>query len=399
MMTVVLYKMADKLGMNPLEFMRKIFVEDYAIQMDTDRPLSSPTSLREALDTAVEKIGYEAKYHEPGTKTLPNGKLHGIGINAHLDRHGTTTGGRGAIIAVRRDGTFLLTTGMSAFPGGPHGQIPIIAEVLGVPYDKVQVGSWGNPSISMEGGGQYGSTSCANNGAAAYMAALDVKEQLFEGAAAELEVNVEDLDVEDGTIFVKSDPSRSLDYNDVASDNMVGIGKSWGTVLRKPVGEFPIGTTAWHRTGVAAAYEVAVDPETGEVEILDFVNVCDAGRVIDRHTCEGQIKAGLWVQTAMKGRLWNVMHDPATGTVLHQTYIDDKLPTSMDVDDTLNDNNHSILLETVGAVGPFGCNGIGEPAASAMMSAYFMAISNAIGVMIDKRPVTPQLILKLLGKA
>jgi hypothetical protein len=101
----------------------------------------------------------------------------------------------------------------------------------------------------------------------------------------------------------------------------------------------------------------------------------------------------------MKGRLWNVMHDPGTGAVLHQTYIDDKLPTSMDVDDSLNDNEHAILLETISAIGPFGCNGIGEPAASAMMAAYFMAISNAIGVWLDKRPITPQLILKALGKA
>jgi CO/xanthine dehydrogenase Mo-binding subunit len=391
--------MAEKLGIPILDFYRKIFIDDYAIQMDSDRPLSSPTSLSEALNTAVDKIGFESKYHEPGTKTLPDGRLHGIGLVAHLDRHGTTTGGRGAILNVRRDGTFLITTGMSAFSGGPHSQVPIVAEVLGVSYDKVQMGSFGDPDVSMEGGGQYGSTSAPNNGAAAYMAAMDVKEQCFALAAEELEVNVEDLDVEDGVIFVKSDPSRSVTYSDVASDNMVGIGKSWGTVLRKPVGDFPVGTTAWHRTGCAGAYEVAVDPETGEVEILDFVNVCDAGRVLDRHACEGQYLAGLWVQSAMKGRLWNVMHDPGTGAVLHQTYIDDKLPTSMDVDDTLNDMDHSIMLETIGAVGPFGANGIGEPAASAMMAAYFMAISNAIGVWIDKRPVTPQLILKLLGKA
>ncbi|UCG55143.1 MAG: molybdopterin-dependent oxidoreductase, partial [Dehalococcoidia bacterium] len=202
MMTVVLHKMAERLGMPILDFYRKIFIDDYAVQMDTNRPLSSPTSLRAALDTAVEKIGFESKYHEPGTRTLPDGRLHGIGLAAHLDRHGTTTGGRGAILNARSDGTFLLTTGMSAFSGGPHSQVAIAAEVLGVSYDKVQMGSFGDPDVSMEGGGQYGSTSCANNGAAAYAAAMDVREQCLAIAAEELEANVNDLDIEDGTIFV-----------------------------------------------------------------------------------------------------------------------------------------------------------------------------------------------------
>jgi CO/xanthine dehydrogenase Mo-binding subunit len=50
MMDVVLQKMAARLGMNFLDFMRKIFTPDYHIQADTDRPMSSPTSLRDALE-------------------------------------------------------------------------------------------------------------------------------------------------------------------------------------------------------------------------------------------------------------------------------------------------------------------------------------------------------------
>lgn len=397
MMDIVLYKMAARLGMNPLEFLRKIFTPNYALQADNDRPLSSPTSLRDCLEKAAEEIGFEEKWHEPGASTLPDGRLHGIGIHAHLDRHGMSRTGRGTIINMRRDGTALLTTGMSAFSGGPHAEVAIAAEALGVNYDAVQIGEFGNPDTSMDGGGQFGSQSTPSNGSAALMAANDVKEQLFAYAADELGVNPEDLDATEGVIFVKTDPTQSMTHADVMGGigkPLIGIGKSFGEYLRKPVGDFPIGTRSWHRTGLAGAYELAVDTETGEVEILNMVNVCDAGRVIDRHSSEGQILAGLWVHD-MKCRLWDVKHDPGTGVLLSQNLLDDKMPTSMDVDET---KNNAIFLETIGAVGPFGCNGIGEPAASANYAAYMMALSNALGVWITERPMPPQKILKLLGK-
>jgi len=402
LMDVVLDKMADKLGMTPLEFLRKIIQtpDRTEVQLDNGNPLGSPSSLQECLETAAAEIGFEGKWHPNGqNNVLPDGRLHGIGIHAHLDRHGTTGGGRGAIINARSDGTFLLTTGMSAHSGGPQSQVAIVAEALGVPYEAVQVGSWGDSDVSPDGGGQFGSTSCTNNGAAAYMAAMDIREQLFAEAASMLEVNPEDLDAREGKVFVKTDPTISITHAEVMDElgnTVVGVGTSWRSILRKPMAGFPVGNSAWHRTGVAGAFEVAIDPETGEVEVLNYVNVCDAGRVIDRHACEGQIMSGYWVQAGMKGRLWDVKHDPVTGVLLSQTFLDDKMPTSMDLDET---KENSIFLETISAIGPFGCNGIGEPAASANYPAYFNAVGNALGVRIAERPIPPQKILEILGKA
>ena len=403
-MDIVIEKMAAELGLNPLEFWRKIIQtpERSVLNLDNGRPLGSPTSLQEVVDRMDAEIDFTGKWHEPGTKTLANGKLHGIGMNCHLDRHGMGGTRIGIIINMRQDGTFLLTTGLSDYHGGHHGQALIAAEALGCTHDAVQIGSGGNPDVSMDGGSQAGSAGTCRNGTATIAAALDIRQQLFAFVGPELGVNPEDLDASEGVIFVKTDPTQSMSFEDAwdtiprPSLPIIGIGRSTDQVLRKPMAGFPVGQAGWHRTGVAGAFEVAIDPETGEVEILDFVNVVDAGRVIDRHTAEGQVLAGMWVQAAMKGRLWDVRHDPGTGVLLSQTFLDDKVPTSMDLDET---KNNAILLETVSAIGPFGANGIGEPAATANYAAYFNAISNALGVIIEERPITPDKILRILGKA
>jgi CO/xanthine dehydrogenase Mo-binding subunit len=98
----------------------------------------------------------------------------------------------------------------------------------------------------------------------------------------------------------------------------------------------------------------------------------------------------------MKGTHWNVFHDPGTGTLLSQTMLDDKMPTTMDLDET---KNNPVLLETISHTGPFGAHGIGEPAASANAVAYNIAVGNAIGQIIEERPIPPRRILQLLGKA
>jgi len=389
--------------MDFLDFQRKIFTPDYHIQESTQRPMSSPTSLRAALEKAAEEIDYENKVANNGT-TLPDGRLYGIGIHGHYDRHGQTGTGRGVIIQPRRDGTFLVLLGCSYYHGTPIAVCHVIAEELGVDRKAVQIGDVSNPDTSLDGGSQAGSRAVCSNSTAAIMACRQIKDWAFPWVAEELGVPVENLDVGDGAIFDKTNPSNSITWADVGNNPdpwpFAAVGQSWGENLQIPIsgpmGDFPVGARAFHREGVAGAYEVAVDPETGEVEVLSMVNVCDAGRVLDRFSAEGQINSGFWVQASMKGTHWNVFHDPGTGTLLSQTMLDDKMPTSMDLDET---KNNPQLIETISHVGPYGAHGIGEPAATANSVAYITAVGNAIGKIIEERPIPPRRILQLLGKA
>jgi carbon-monoxide dehydrogenase large subunit len=171
-----------------------------------------------------------------------------------------------------------------------------------------------------------------------------------------------------------------------------------GFLLRKEspsVGDFPIGSRAQHKTGVATACEVAVDTGTGDVEVLNFWTAVDAGRVIDRFSSEGQVLAGVPVMIS-QAMLYDEAHDPGTGRRLSWSHLDDKMASSMDIPSPVD--SHGYLLETIAAVGSFGCMGIGEPAICSW-ACVNNAINNALGVWVNKAPASPRNILEALGKA
>jgi carbon-monoxide dehydrogenase large subunit len=138
---------------------------------------------------------------------------------------------------------------------------------------------------------------------------------------------------------------------------------------------------------------VAVDPDTGAVEILNYVNVLDAGRVIDRFSSEGQMAAGMQVEWN-QAMLWEDVYDPITGVQMGYNHIHDRMCTSLDIPE---DKNQIALLETIDANGPYGCHGIGEPAIG-KQACIVNAVNNAINKWIVTTPVTPRTILRALGK-
>jgi len=396
--------MAEALGMNHLDFYRKVLMTDDMRNPDNDRPIPT-AAMRKALERAAEVVDYEAKWHEPGTKTLPDGRLHGVGIACINDRHGGTSTGRGAVIYMNNDGTANFVTGQSNNQNGSNSVTfaNIIAETIGITFDDVVCSSYGTADQAPDGGSQAGSRGAISNGSACQAAALDIREQLFTYAAEQLEVGIEDLHATDGSIFVKTDPSKSITHAAVMariSRPIVGVGKSYADELRKPFQGKEVGERSYHRSGVASAWEVAVDPETGEVEVLKHAHIYDIGRVIDPYCAGGQISSSLWSAWS-KVMMWDKQYDPQTGALLGQTHLDMKMATSMDIDDSIHGGE---FLETIDAVGPFGMHGCGEPGALGTgPAALTMAIYNAIGGDIQKvnrwGASTPIQILKLLGKA
>jgi CO/xanthine dehydrogenase Mo-binding subunit len=400
--------MAVKLGMTPLAFRKKCFVQEdpkggFAINVDNKRPTSSYAMMK-CLDIAAEQIGYSAKYHAPGTKTLADGRMHGIAISGHRDPHGSMSAGRGMIAILNSDGSVKFITGQSRLQGGPAAYASIIAEVLGLKYTDIGQ-SWGDPDHAPDGGSQAGSAGTINNGMAAMRAAESIRSQMFTYAVtqapfAALKSTVDDLDLGNGNIFLKSDPTKTTTWKAVAAKipkPCVGVGKSEASTWRKPDGKFPLGTAVDNREDCATAYEVAVDPETGDVEILSWVNVGDAGRCIDLKVCDSQIVNSDFAQIG-KAIYWELMHDGTTGTLLTQNYLDDKMPTSMDYD---FEKNNNIELETINVCGPFGAHGVAEPLAVPGYSSLVLAINNAINpdVWLSERPLRPWRILKGLKKA
>ena len=95
-----------------------------------------------------------------------------------------------------------------------------------------------------------------------------------------------------------------------------------------------------------------------------------------------------------RGRSEEVVHDPMTGVMLNGNLLNYKIPTMLDVGPI-----DTILVETGMGYGPYGVVGIGEDVATVIPALIGPAVYNAIGKWVDDFPITPDKVLKALGKA
>jgi xanthine dehydrogenase molybdenum-binding subunit len=221
-------------------------------------------------------------------------------------------------------------------------------------------------------------------GRAAQMAAAEVKKQLLERAAGELEAAAEDLQIEAGVISVKGVPGyRTTTVRDVIAPK-----------LGLPAAHL-VGTGTYYPTkaySFAAHFvEVQVDTETGQIEVLQVVPVHEIGKVIHPIAAAGQIEGG--IQQGIGHTLTeDYLIDLSNGRSLNPSFVDYKMPLSMDMPPI-----RTIILETApSSGGPFGAKGVGEDPIIAIGPAIANAVYDAIGLRFHHYPITPEDVLKAL---
>jgi CO/xanthine dehydrogenase Mo-binding subunit len=396
MYNLALEKVADALGMDPLEFRLKNLVTQDEVAIDSGMPFSS-LGIRQCFEQAAEAIGYSQKKHAPGARTLPDGRLHGIGISGHVDSHGQMSRGCGAILNLTADGKCLIAPGQSHNAGSIIAHCHHVAEVLGMNYEDVNVAEWGNTDVTSEGGSEGGSTRCITLGSAYYEAAMDARNQAFEVAAEAMDTTPDKLSARGGEIFETDNPGNSMTWAAVAdrfSHPIVGRGYSWSKTLRRPVLGWDAGEPCEVRGQLASATEIAVDPETGHIEVLAKSNAIDCGKAIYLSGFNKGTYGGCDIQHG-ETLLYEQVLDASNGATLNANMWQNGHPTAMDINP---EGYTAIAVETDDACGPHGCKGVGEPQVSAIAS-YANAFYNATGKWIDSLPLTPDKVLKALGKA
>jgi CO/xanthine dehydrogenase Mo-binding subunit len=299
------------------------------------------------------------------------------------------------IVNLTRDGKALINSGISrAGNGSSSAFCHIVAEVLGMSYDDVNIGDWGDTDTATDGGSQGGSKQVITSGASTYMAAMDCRDQLFETAEELLGVSKDAMSIGDGMVFETANSANSATIADVVTENaytIVGRGYIWGEYLAQGTGE-----RCEVRGVCAVACEVAVDTETGEIEILSLANAVDEGRAVFHKGSISQIMGGAEI-TIGQAMFYEQVHDKTNGLCVNPSYIDGKIcnPTSLDMH---TDRHIPIIVESIDDCGPYGAKGIGEPCIS-NYGAIANAVYNAIGEWCLEGPIHPQKILKALGKA
>ncbi|MEN6369702.1 MAG: molybdopterin cofactor-binding domain-containing protein, partial [Thermotogota bacterium] len=141
----------------------------------------------------------------------------------------------------------------------------------------------------------------------------------------------------------------------------------------------------------AQAVEIAVDTETGEIELLKCVACHDVGRAINPAAVRGQIAGG-----SHQGLGYALMEEYVVdrGVTKTPSFAEYLIPTSCDFPDT-----EVIALESGTGIGPFGAKGIGEPSLTPAAPAVANALADALGVRIFELPLTPDRVLKAVERS
>ena len=359
-MDCLMDELAEKLGMNPLEFRR----------------INDTSEVRQAQYTlGAQEIGWHRRNNVPGTGT--GAKKRGMGLGSGRWGGG---GGRGteARVTINADGTVEAVTGTQDIGTGIRTAIAIIvAEEFGLAPTDITV-KVGDSEPGLPSGGSGGSQTTASVAPVIKTAAAAAKQKLFERIAPLLEAPVEELRVGTGTIYVVSDRMKTLTWAQATGQlgmESISEGGQWDEELRQG--------------GVAGTQfaEVEVDTETGAIKVLKIVAVQDCGLAINRLTTESQINGGVIMglgQTLLEERFM----DAQTGRMMNANLEDYKVPGTFEIPEI-----KSIVFDTHRKV-----TGIGEPPCIPTLGAIANAVYNAIGVRIRSLPLTPDKVLTALAE-
>ena len=142
---------------------------------------------------------------------------------------------------------------------------------------------------------------------------------------------------------------------------------------------------------VAQSVTVEVDSETGHVHIVDVISADDVGKAVNPQQVQGQIE-GAVVQAAGYGVLEDFVQQGGYVQTRHlSTYL---IPTVLDVPDEVQ----SLILEYADPIGPYGARGMGEMPFLPLVPAVMAALHDATGVWFYEFPLTPERVLRGLGK-
>jgi len=366
--------LAAKLNMDPLEFFLK------NIELATkDRQ----NTYREELGIASDLMGWKQKWHPRGQNASGN-VVRGVGLSMH------TWGGRGHAsdcdLTLHPDGSVDIKLGTQDIGTGTRTTILIVAaDTLGIPMDGIKL--YIGDTLYPPSGGSGGSTTPGGVSSSTRRAAVDARDALFAKVAPALNAQPDDLESVNGTVRVKSNPSKSLSWKEACSK----LGAMPVTVRGKnPDKSKPPDLTNSGVGGVSMA-EVEVDTDTGVVKAKKMVAVQDCGLIIDLKMAESSCYGALIMGISYALFEEKVM-DQTTGRMLNPNMEYYRLAGLNDIPELV------VHMMTGKGYDERGVIGLGEPPVISPGAAISNAVANAIGVRVPFLPLTPDRVLAALSQ-
>jgi carbon-monoxide dehydrogenase large subunit len=360
----------------------------------------------EALDRAIKAIDLPA-LRARQNKGEPDGRLIGVGHSIYCEQgaHGTSVyagwgipmvpGHEQATARMTPDGGLELRIGAHSHGQSMETTMPQIAhEILGIETSKIKL-VHGDTEYTPYSTGSWGSRCAVMSGGAVATASRELAGLIKQIGAHLLQTDIGKVELSRGRVH---GPTGAVTIEEVA--------RTW---YRRPQDlpagvdprglEVTIGYKPQRDSGTfsyaAHAVVVAVDPEMGDIEILDYVIVEDGGKLINPMVVDGQIYGGL--AQGIGTALYEEMNFDSSGQPLASTFADYLLPGPTEVPTPRLDH-----METLAPYTEFGVKGIGEGGAIAPPAAIGNAVNDALrrfGVELLRSPITPRRVLEAIHGA
>jgi aerobic carbon-monoxide dehydrogenase large subunit len=405
---LLLDAIAREAGLEPYEVRLKNLVrpEQMPFENITSKHFDSgdyPEALRRAI-AAIDVPAIRAR-QQLGE---PDGRLIGVGTAVYCEQaaHGTSVyagwgipmvpGYEQATARLTPDGGLELRVGVHS-----HGQsmettlAQVANEILGIDLARISV-VHGDTALTPYSTGTWGSRSMVMAGGAVAMACQEIARRAASIGAWLLKTDADRVSLRSGRV---AGPSGEVSLKEIARIwylrpqdlpghvNPGGLEATAGYKPKRDSGTFSYG---------AHAALVAVDPEIGDVQILDYVVVEDGGRLVNPMVVDGQICGG--VAQGIGTALYEEMLFDGSGQPLASTFADYLLPGPTEVPGL-----RIIHMETLSPYTEFGVKGIGEGGAIAPPAAITNAVNDALRSLgaaeLLHSPVTPRRVLEAIARA
>ncbi|HMR97835.1 MAG TPA: xanthine dehydrogenase family protein molybdopterin-binding subunit [Anaerolineales bacterium] len=403
-------RLAEALNMDPVDF--RIMNANVPNSTTPQGLVITSCGLKECLEAVAASADRNVAQHAPSSSSkkpammeqgnngnLPHHIKRGIGFASTLNVGGGAriyrSDGCGATVKVDDFGHVTLVTGSTEIGQGSETVLAqIVAQTLGVRIENVAVLN-SDTDIKPWDVGVHASRTTFIAGNAAYLAAVDARNQIFETASQLLGVDADQLSAREGQVAVKNEAGKSISLEQVArrrhfrEGGKVILGEGWYDPPTQLVDKDT------YKGNISAAYgfgaqmaEVEVDTETGKVRVLRLACANDVGHAINPMAVEGQIEGGAQMGLGYALTEELIVKD---GKVLNPDLLDYRLFTSADMPII-----ETHIIETDDPGGPFGAKGVGEMGGTPTAAAIANAIYDAVGVRMNQVPMTPERVLAAL---
>ena len=378
---------AALLGIDPLEIRRKNFLREGQIMPAYYNERLESCHVSQCMEKARAMMDWDKKYP---FKDMGNGKVRGVGVGISMQGSGIPCVDVGTVtIRLSDEGHYNMMIGATDMGTGCDTILSqMAADCMDCDVKDIVV-SGVDTDVSPYDSGSYASSTTYVTGMAVVKACKELREKIIAQGAELLGIPAKTADFDGACVYAANednanDGSASISLKDISTKRMCGS----GLALEATVSHSSPTSPPPFMCGMA---EVEVDLQTGKIELLEYKAAVDCGTVINPNLARIQAEGGIVQGIGMA--LFEDINYTDKGRLKENSFMQYKIPARVEIPDLEVEFDSSYEPS-----GPFGAKSVGEVVMNTPLPAIVQAVYHATGLWFRELPVTPEKVIRGLGK-